>query len=47
MTDAAAEQHRSEVRLGVVLSDAALTEAIAGGGAFGGAYSPAVEKTWR
>jgi alkyl sulfatase BDS1-like metallo-beta-lactamase superfamily hydrolase len=38
----AAEAHRNEVRMGLVMSDAALTEAIIGGGAFGGAYSAAV-----
>ncbi|NNE74596.1 MAG: MBL fold metallo-hydrolase [Acidimicrobiales bacterium] len=37
-----AEQHRNDVRIGLVLSDPDLTEAIAGGGAFGGAYSAAV-----
>ncbi|MEL7208511.1 MAG: MBL fold metallo-hydrolase, partial [Actinomycetota bacterium] len=42
MSDAAAEQHRSEVRMGLVASDEALMNAIMGGGAFGGAYSAAV-----
>ena len=36
------ETERAEQRMKLVLSDPALTEAIAGGGAFGGAYSPAV-----
>jgi alkyl sulfatase BDS1-like metallo-beta-lactamase superfamily hydrolase len=42
MSDAQAENHRNEIRMGIVLSDPALTDAILGGGAFGGAYSPAV-----
>ena len=37
-----AEAHRNEVRIGLVLSDPALTDAIVGGGAFGGAYSALV-----
>ena len=41
-SDAAAEHHRNEVRIGLLMSDPALTEAIVGGGAFGGAYSPLV-----
>ena len=36
------EARRNEVRIGLVLSDPDLTEAIVGGGAFGGAYSPVV-----
>ena len=36
------EQRRNEVRIGLVLSDPDLTEAVVGGGAFGGAYSPVV-----
>ena len=36
------EQRRNEIRIGLVLSDPDLTEAIVGGGAFGGAYSPLV-----
>jgi alkyl sulfatase BDS1-like metallo-beta-lactamase superfamily hydrolase len=42
MTDAAAENHRNEVRIGLVMSDPALTDAVVGGGSFGGAYSPLV-----
>ncbi len=41
-TSAEAEQHRNEVRMGVVLSDPDLTDAVIGGGAFGGSFSPAV-----
>ncbi len=41
-TAAQAEVHRNEVRIGLVMSDAALTEAIVGGGSFGGAYSALV-----
>lgn len=37
--EAQAEAHRNEVRINLVMSDEALTEAIVGGGAFGGAYS--------
>ena len=37
-----AEAQRNEVRIGLVLSDPDLTDAIVGGGAFGGAYSPVV-----
>jgi len=36
---AAAEARRSEVRIGLVLSNADLAEALVGGGAFGGSYS--------
>ncbi len=37
-----AEKHRNRVRISLVMSDPALTDAIVGGGAFGGAYSPIV-----
>jgi alkyl sulfatase BDS1-like metallo-beta-lactamase superfamily hydrolase len=42
MADVQAEQHRSEVRMGLVMSDEALMNAVMGGGSFGGAYSAAV-----
>jgi len=41
-TAAQAELHRNDVRIGLVMSDPALTDAIVGGGAFGGAYSALV-----
>jgi len=37
-----AEERRREVRINLVMSDPELTDAIVGGGAFGGAYSPLV-----
>ena len=42
MPDVEADRRRDEVRVGIVVSDAALTDAIVGGGAFGGAYSALV-----
>ncbi len=41
-TDAQAELQRNRVRNALVLSDPVLTDALVGGGAFGGAYSPLV-----
>lgn len=42
MTPEEIEQQRDEVRIGLVLSDPALTDAIINGGAFGGKHSPPV-----